>query len=141
MPLRPGSLSFTLVLGVLIALMPFTNDIYMPAMPVLVASLNTDVPGVQFTLAAFIAGIAIGQIVYGPLSDRYGRRPMLIAGLAVFAASSAACAFSHTVDALAALRFLQALGLTGCRGLDPRHRSTAPIARYEGSRAGNRAGR
>ena len=111
MPLRPGSLTFTLVLGVLIALMPFTNDIYMPAMPVLVASLNTDVPGVQFTLAAFIAGIAIGQIVYGPLSDRYGRRPMLIAGLAVFAASSAACAFSHTVDALAALRFLQALGL------------------------------
>ena len=111
MPLRPGSLTFTLVLGVLIALMPFTNDIYMPAMPALMGALHSDVPGVQFTLAAFIAGIAVGQIAYGPLSDRFGRRPMLLAGLAVYAASSAACTLAQNVETLAALRLLQALGL------------------------------
>ena len=96
MPLRTGSLAFTLVLGVLIALLPLTLDIYMPAMPVLVSALNSTVPGVQFTLAAFIAGVAIGQIAYGPLSDRDGRRPVLIAGLALYAASSAACAWSES---------------------------------------------
>lgn len=111
MPLRPGSLAFTLMLGVLIALLPLTNDIYMPAMPVLVSSLNSTVPGVQFTLTAFIVGVAFGQIAYGPLSDRYGRRPMLIAGLSLFCASSAGCAYAQSVEALAVLRFLQALGL------------------------------
>jgi DHA1 family bicyclomycin/chloramphenicol resistance-like MFS transporter len=112
---RPSSTRLVLVLGALTALGPLSIDLYLPAFPSVARALGTSVAAVQLTLATYLVGLAVGQLVYGPLSDRYGRRPPLLAGLGLYVAGALACASAPSLAALAAARFAQALG--GCAGL------------------------
>lgn len=104
-----------LVLGSLSTVSPFSIDMYLPGFPAIADDLGTTIDRVQFSLTAYLIGIAAGQLLYGPLLDRFGRRPPLYAGLLAYLAASAGCAFSTTIEALIVMRFLQALG--GCAGM------------------------
>jgi DHA1 family bicyclomycin/chloramphenicol resistance-like MFS transporter len=105
----------TLLLGLLATMGPLSTDMYLPAFPAVAHSFGVDVSAVQLTLAAYLAGLAVGQLVYGPLADRVGRRPPLLAGLALYVAAALACAAAPGPWSLAAARFAQALG--GCAGM------------------------
>lgn len=109
------SLPWLILLGGLIAIGPMSIDMYLPAFPAIEKGLGAAAGSVQFTLATFFIGMALGQLVYGPVSDRFGRRRPLMVGLALFTLASVGCALSDSVSALAAWRFLQALG--GCAGM------------------------
>lgn len=109
------SLPWLILLGGLIAVGPLSIDMYLPAFPAIEQGLAAAPGAVQFTLASFFIGLALGQLVYGPVSDRFGRRRPLMAGLALFTLASVGCALAGTVVELAAWRFLQALG--GCAGM------------------------
>lgn len=85
---------------------------YLPALPAIGTELGG---GAQSSLAAFFAGLALGHLLHGPLADRFGRRPPLLAGLALYVAASVGCALAPSAEALVAARFLQALG--GCAGM------------------------
>lgn len=98
------------ILGCLAALGPLSIDAYLPAMPAMAADFGTDQGAVQLSLMAFFLGLTLGQLVYGPLSDRHGRKPPTYAGLALFVAGSLACGFAPTPSALLAARFCQGLG-------------------------------
>ena len=103
------------ILGALTAMGPLAIDMYLPALPTIARELQTQYSSVQVSLAVYFVGIACGQAFYGPLSDRWGRKPALYFGLVLFSASSIGCALARDVSALIALRFLQALG--GCAPL------------------------
>ena len=111
--LRPNTLALTALLGLLTALGPLSTDMYLPSLPAIGLALGADTAAVQLTLSVFLLGFAAGQVVYGPLSDRFGRRPPLLAGLALFVAASFLCALAPTIALLTAARFLQALGAAG----------------------------
>jgi DHA1 family bicyclomycin/chloramphenicol resistance-like MFS transporter len=108
----PGSrqLKLILVLGALIALGPLTIDMYLPALPTIVAELQTTAAAVQTTLTGTLAGLALGQLLIGPVSDAVGRRAPLIAGVAVHVLASALCAFAPNLLVLGTLRVFQGLG-------------------------------
>ncbi|GAB4183480.1 MAG: multidrug effflux MFS transporter [Thalassobaculales bacterium] len=107
-------LRLTLVLGALTAFAPMSVDMYLPSLPDLTRVFATDAASVQLTLSAFLAGLALGQLGWGPLSDRFGRRRPLAAGLAVYIAASAACALATSIEMLIVGRLVQGLG--GCAG-------------------------
>lgn len=107
-PHRPRVLIF--VLGVLTAFAPLSIDMYLPSLPSIGRSLRCSPAQVQLTLATFMFGMGLGQLFYGPLSDRYGRRKPLLWGIALYALASLGCALAPNVEALIALRLLQALG-------------------------------
>lgn len=107
--------SWLILLGALIAIGPLTTDMYLPAFPALAADLGAPAGSVEFTLASYFVGLALGQLFYGPLSDRFGRRRPFLAGLVLYIAASAACALAETVASLTFWRFLQALG--GCASM------------------------
>ncbi|NDP43869.1 MAG: multidrug effflux MFS transporter, partial [Aromatoleum sp.] len=109
--LKPGQPALTVLLGALIASAPLAMDIYLASMPSMTRSLAASVAEVQLTLSVYMFGWGFAQLVVGPLTDRFGRRPALIAGLAVFVASSAACAVATSIAALIAARFVQALAM------------------------------
>jgi DHA1 family bicyclomycin/chloramphenicol resistance-like MFS transporter len=111
----PSERSLILVLGLIAALGPLTIDMYLPALPSIGAALGADDGAVQLSLAAYFLGLSMGQLVYGPLADRYGRRPPLLVGLALYVVGSLGCAAAPTIEALIACRFVQALG--GCAGI------------------------
>jgi len=104
-----------LILGAMSAFGPLATDMYLPAFPAIAAGLPADPAAVQGTLAAFFAGMSVAQLVYGPLADRFGRKPPLLAGLVIFTAASIGCALTGDIGALAWLRFGQGLG--GCAGM------------------------
>lgn len=85
-------------------------DMYLPSLPTLAAYFSTSTAKAQLTLSGFTVGFAVGQLVYGPLSDRLGRRWVLLSGVALYVAASLACAVAADIDTLIAVRFLQALG-------------------------------
>lgn len=93
---------------------PAAIDMYLPSFLSISRDFGTPYENVQLTLSLFLVGFAVGQLFVGPLSDRFGRRPVLIVGMSLFSAASLLCAFSTGIEALIALRFLQALG--GCCG-------------------------
>lgn len=95
------------VLGSLIALGPLTIDMYLPAFPELTRDLDASASAVQLTLTGMLAGLAVGQLVIGPLSDAFGRRRPLLVGLVAHALASALCAIAPSVEMLAAVRVLQ----------------------------------
>ncbi len=103
------------LLGMLIAIAPLSIDLYLPAFPAIEAELANGTGQAEFTLASFFIGISLGQLFYGPLSDRFGRKPPLYAGLVIYSLASLGCALAGSLEALAAWRFLQALG--GCAGM------------------------
>jgi DHA1 family bicyclomycin/chloramphenicol resistance-like MFS transporter len=98
------------MLGSLTAFGPMAIDMYLPAMPAIAADLHTDPASAQQTMSVFLIGMALGQLLYGPISDRVGRRPPLMIGIAVFIVMSIGCAFAQTIGSLIVMRFLQALG-------------------------------
>jgi MFS transporter, DHA1 family, multidrug resistance protein len=104
-----------LILGALATISPFSIDMYLPGFPAIALDLNTSIDQVQLSLTAYLVGIAVGQLLYGPLLDRFGRKRPLYAGLAVYILASIGCAFTESIHALIFMRFLQALG--GCAGI------------------------
>lgn len=102
------------LLGALTAFAPMSIDMYLPSLPSIGADLNASAAQTQGTVAAFFAGMAIGQFFYGPASDRFGRRGPILVGVVIYIAASVACALSTSGDMLIAARFVQALG--GCAG-------------------------
>ncbi|MEU8127525.1 multidrug effflux MFS transporter [Micromonospora sp. NPDC049049] len=100
-----------LVLGALIAIGPLTIDMYLPALPAITAGLQTTETAVQLTLTGTLVGLALGQLLIGPLSDVVGRRVPLLAGLAVHIVASVLCVFAPNIEVLGGLRVLQGLGV------------------------------
>lgn len=103
-----------LLLGALTAFAPMSIDMYLSSLPSIGRTLSAGPNDTQATLAAFFAGMAIGQVFYGPASDRFGRRLPLLVGIGVFIAASVVCALAPNIRTLIAARFVQALG--GCAG-------------------------
>lgn len=108
-----GTARYIIVLGALVALGPFTIDLYLPAFPMLADSLQTSEAAVQLTLTGTILGFAIGQLLIGPLSDALGRKRPLLLTTSIHIIASLACALAPNVEVLAAARFLQGIGAAG----------------------------
>jgi len=114
-PARPAGLLLVLLLGGLTATTPLAMDMYLPSLPEVTRTLHAPAATVQLTLTACLAGMALGQLVVGPMSDRWGRRRPLLAGLAVYVVATALCALAPNVETLVALRLAQ--GLAGSAGI------------------------
>jgi len=113
---RPQSkFSLIVILGLLTAIGPFSVDMYLPAFTHIAEGLHTTVADVMLSLSSFFIGISAGQLLYGPLLERYGRKTPLYFGLSLYLLSSVACALATSVEALIVGRFFQALG--GCAGM------------------------
>ncbi len=104
-----------LILGALSAFGPLAIDFYLPAFPAMAHAFGTDEKHVQTTLAAYFLGLSLGQLAYGPVADRFGRRLPLLFGVGLFTVASLACAYAPNLDSLILARFVQALG--GCAGM------------------------
>ena len=115
-PRKPSGVSAPLWLLTLITFSgTLAMHIFVPALPEAARDLGASVGGMQLTVSVYILGLAVGQLAYGPLSDRFGRRPVLMAGLVLYALAGLAAAFAPDVHSLIVARLLQALG--GCAGL------------------------
>ncbi|MFF0478633.1 Bcr/CflA family multidrug efflux MFS transporter [Streptomyces sp. NPDC004284] len=112
---RRAGLLVTLVLGGLTALPPLSMDMYLPALPEVTGALRAPAATVQLTLTACLAGMALGQLVVGPMSDRWGRRRPLLIGMTVYVLATAVCALAPTAELLIGFRLLQ--GLAGAAGI------------------------
>lgn len=99
-----------LILGSLTALGPFSIDMYLPGFAQIATDLNTTVASVAMTLSSYFIGISAGQLLYGPLLDRYGRKKPLFIGMLVYIAASLGCVFVTDIDTFIGLRFVQAVG-------------------------------
>lgn len=104
-----------LILGTLSTISPFSIDMYLPGFPAIAESLHTSIAQVQLSLTAYLIGISVGQLLYGPLLDRFGRKHPLYAGLALYLLASLGCALSTSIELLIVMRLLQAIG--GCVGM------------------------
>ncbi|WP_369258289.1 multidrug effflux MFS transporter [Streptomyces sp. R35] len=113
--LRRTGLLVTLILGGLTATPPLAMDMYLPSLPEVTRSLHAPAATVQLTLTACLAGMALGQLVVGPMSDRWGRKRPLLAGLAVYVVATVLCALAPNVELLVAFRLAQ--GLAGAAGI------------------------
>lgn len=112
MPLSPGSVWLTVLLGLLVALTPLGTDSYVPTLPAIALAFGAPVSAVQFTITTFFFGIAAGQLAWGPLSDRFGRKPALLCGLALFLVSALACIGADSLAGITFWRFAQGLGMS-----------------------------
>ena len=130
--LRPDTFALTALLALLTALGPLAVDMYLPSFPDIARLLHASPATVQLTLSLYMVAYAVGQIVYGPLSDRFGRMPVLRAALVIFCVASLACALAPNIELLLAARALQALGSSGAIVL------ARAVVRdlYSGARAG-----
>ncbi|MFI8346218.1 multidrug effflux MFS transporter [Streptomyces sp. NPDC085596] len=111
----PRGVLVTFLLGALTATTPLAMDMYLPSLPEVTRALHAPAATVQLTLTACLAGMALGQLVVGPMSDRWGRRRPLLTGLAVYLVATALCALAPTVETLVAFRLAQ--GLAGAAGI------------------------
>lgn len=111
----PFSAKLIAVLALLAAVAPLAIDMYLPAFPEMAEEFDTSASAIQLTLTTFLLGMAIGQLVFGPLSDRFGRRPLLLVGTLACAVFSAASALAPTIELLAGARFVQ--GFAGAAGI------------------------
>jgi len=103
-----------LILGVLIAIPPFSIDMYLPGFSSIAEDLGTTVSKVSLSLSSFIVGISVGQLFYGPLLDRFGRKKPLFVGMSVYVIMSIACTLTRSLEVLIIFRFIQALGACAC---------------------------
>ena len=103
-------LRLALVLGLLSAIGPFAIDMYLPSLPAIGRALQADMHAVQLSLTVFFLSFALSQVLYGPASDSFGRKPPLYAGIALFVAGSIGCALARDIGTLLAFRFVQGLG-------------------------------
>lgn len=104
-----------LILGGLIALSPFSIDMYLPAFPTIASSLKTDIAQVGYSLTSYYAGLCIGQLIYGIVIDRFGRKKPLMIGLFIYLLAAIGCALAPGINLLIAIRLFMALG--GCVGM------------------------
>jgi len=109
---RRNHIILILILGSMTALSPFSIDMYLPAFQAIASDFSTTVARVSLSLSSYFVGLAVGQLFYGPLLDRYGRKRPLYVGLVVFILASLCCLFAKSTEALVAWRLIQALG--GC---------------------------
>ena len=130
--LRPGTFALTALLAALTAVGPLSTDMYLPSLPDIARDLNASTSQVQLTISSYLIGFACGQILYGPVSDRHGRKPVLLAAVALFCAASIVCMLATSVEMLILARIAQALGGSGAVVV------TRAIVRdlYSGARAG-----
>src|SRR5271167_3437644 len=112
MPQTKNRYLIILILGALSTISPFAIDMYLPAFPQIADALHTSTARISLSIASYFAGMAAGQLFYGPLLDRFGRKLPLYAGMILFIAASILCLCSRSVEWLIAMRFVQALG--GC---------------------------
>src|SRR6476620_11400118 len=105
---KKSNFNLIIILGLLTAIGPFSIDMYLPAFPAIAKGLNTDVAHVMLSLSSFFIGISVGQLVYGPLLERFGRKKPLYVGLVIYLFASVGCAMATSVNALIAFRLLQA---------------------------------
>lgn len=105
-----GLPGWLLLMGALTAIGPFSIDLYLPAFPAIAAGLNVRQGDVERTMAAYLVGLSTAQIFYGPLADRYGRKPPLLVGLSLYIVASLGCALAVDIESLTAWRAVQALG-------------------------------
>jgi MFS transporter, DHA1 family, multidrug resistance protein len=137
MKLRPDTLAMTAALAMLTALGPLSTDFYLPSLPDIARALNSSTAGAQATLSLFLFGFAAGQVIWGALSDRLGRKPVLYMGLLLFLVATAACALATSIEMLIGGRVVQALGASG-----PIVLGRAMVRDlYEGPRAGQELAR
>jgi MFS transporter, DHA1 family, multidrug resistance protein len=135
--LAPGTFALTILLAILTALGPLSTDLYLPSLPAIARHFAADSGHAQLTLSAYLVGYALGLPLYGPLSDRRGRKPILLFGLALYGVANALSSLAPTLDILILSRFFQGLGAAG----------PIVIARaivrdiYEGRRAGQELAR
>lgn len=112
----PGRVGVLIVLlGALTALAPLATDMYVPGFPEMGRTLHASDSAVQLSMTSFLAGLVIGQLLIGPLSDGLGRRRLLVSGTALFAVLSLVCASAPTIEMLVAARFLE--GVAGAAGM------------------------
>ncbi|WP_330982498.1 MULTISPECIES: Bcr/CflA family multidrug efflux MFS transporter [Enterobacterales] len=104
-----SSLGIVFILGLLAMLMPLSIDMYLPALPVISAQFGVPAGSAQMTLSTYILGFALGQLLYGPMADSIGRKPVILGGTLVFAGAAVACALSQTIDHLIVMRFFHGL--------------------------------
>ena len=104
---RTNYLILVILLGILQAMPPFSIDTSLAAIPAMAGALTTDAGSIQLTLSAYVFGAAIGQLILSPLSDRYGRKAMMIWGLSAYIVAAIGCAYANNVEMLAAMRFIQ----------------------------------
>lgn len=112
---KKNSTALILTLGLLSATSSLSIDMYLPGFPAIAEDLNTSIPQVALSLTSYFVGIAAGQLFFGPIIDRYGRKGPLMFGVVLYFISSLACAITTSVEGLIIFRFLQALG--GCAGM------------------------
>lgn len=107
---RPhSSLSIVFILGLLAMLMPLSIDMYLPALPVIAEQFGVPAGSAQMTLSTYILGFAVGQLLYGPMADSIGRKPVILGGTLVFAAAAVACALAQSIEQLITMRFFHGL--------------------------------
>jgi DHA1 family bicyclomycin/chloramphenicol resistance-like MFS transporter len=111
--LKPGSFALTLLLAMLTGLGPLSMDMYLASLPAIGHALDAPSAQVQLTISLYLIGFACAQVFHGPLSDRHGRRPVLLATLGIYLVATLACALSFSIETLIAARFAQAVGGSG----------------------------
>ena len=104
------SAGFVVLLGALTAFAPLSIDMYLPSLPTIARTFSVSTGAAQGTLAAFLAGLAIGQFFYGPASDRWGRRGPILIGTILYVVATVGCALSTSIEMLTLARFVQAIG-------------------------------
>lgn len=107
--------TYVLVLGLLTAIGPFSIDMYLPGFQDIAASLGTTAAMVALSLSSFFVGVSVGQLLYGPLMDRYGRKKPLYVGLVLYMVATAVCMETKDIHMLIILRFIQAVGACGAQ--------------------------
>jgi MFS transporter, DHA1 family, multidrug resistance protein len=135
--LSPGSFPLTLLLALLTGLGPLSVDMYLASLPSIGRLLGAPAAQVQLTISSYLVGFACAQVVYGPLSDRHGRSPVLLAALGLYLVASLVCALAFSIETLIAARVLQAVGASGAIVL------ARAVVRdmFEGSRMGREMSR
>jgi DHA1 family bicyclomycin/chloramphenicol resistance-like MFS transporter len=130
--LRPNTFALTALLALLTAIGPLSMDLYLPALPAISAALGATTAASALTVSFYLIGFAAGQVAYGPLSDRRGRKPVMFVAMLIYCVATVVCALAPTIEALIAARSLQAFGSSGAIVL-----SRAVVRDlYEGPRAG-----
>ncbi|MBT5569985.1 MAG: multidrug effflux MFS transporter [Alphaproteobacteria bacterium] len=107
---NPDRLTLTLLLGLLVSFAPMTIDLYLPALPVMTEDLMTNAESMQLTLSVYMVGFALAQTFFGPISDRFGRKPTILIGTSIYLIASVACALATSVEQLIVFRLFQSIG-------------------------------